>query len=127
MVVSRANLSGRPLPKKQGNIEDWDWMDFAPVHTARVFRHKKEKSITLRLASRITANGAHAFFEMVGRSTGVAVLPQFIVEPEVRAGNLTVLLPKWQLPSFSAYAVWPSNAPREGRTAELVKAIATEL
>ena len=47
VVVSRAHLSGRLLPKKQGNIEDWEWMDFAPVHTARVFRHKKEKSLTL--------------------------------------------------------------------------------
>ena len=127
MVASRAYLSGRPLPKTPSDIAHWDWMDLAPVHTAHVFRHEKEKTVTLRPASRMTANSAHALFEMVGRGGGLAVLPQFLVEPEVRAGNLVVLLPEWQLPSVSAYAVRPSNAPRQGLTAEFVKAIAAEL
>ena len=127
VVASRAYLRGRPLPKTPSDMEDWDWIDLAPVQTAHVFRHEIEKTVTLRPASRMTANSAHALFKMVGRSAGLAVLPHFLVEHEIRAGNLTVLLPEWQLPSVSANAVRPSNAPRQGLTAEFVKAIAAEL
>ncbi|MEM8971779.1 MAG: LysR family transcriptional regulator [Pseudomonadota bacterium] len=127
VVASRSYLNGRSLPKSPRDIEGWDWMSLGPVHGAHVFRHEKEKSVTLRPSSRVTVNSALALREMADRGAGLAVLPRLLVDSDVRAGRMVILLPDWSLPSVSAYAVRPSNAPRQGLTAEFVKAIAAEI
>jgi DNA-binding transcriptional LysR family regulator len=40
---------------------------------------------------------------------GVAELPPSICENEIADGRLIRLLPKWQLPEVSIYAIYPSR------------------
>lgn len=124
VVASKGYLTGRTLPKSPRDIEGWDWMDLAPVHVAHVFRHQSQKAVTLRPPSRLTANSALGLSELVARDAGLAILPRFLVDADVRAGAMVILLADWKLSSVAAYAVRPSNAPRQGLSAEFVKAIA---
>jgi len=124
LVASRAYLTGRPLPKSPRDIENWDWLELAPVHGSHAFRHETQKSVTLRPSSRLTANSALALCKLAAQVAGVAILPRFLVEADVRAGSMVALLPDWSLPSVTAYAVRPSNAARQGLSAEFVKAVA---
>ncbi|MFY0611455.1 MAG: LysR family transcriptional regulator [Hyphomicrobiaceae bacterium] len=124
LVASNSLLTGRPVPKSPKDLEDWDWLDLASVPLKPIFRHASQKTITLRPATRLTANSAAALYQFVARGAGIAALPRFLAEADIQAGTTQVLLPEWRISSIAVYAVRPQNATRDGLTATFVNSLA---
>jgi len=59
--------------------------------------------------SRISANNGEALIEAVASGLGIALQPDFIVEPYLAAGKVEVILAPFAQPDFGIYALLPSN------------------
>jgi DNA-binding transcriptional LysR family regulator len=64
---------------------------------------------TIAYRPRLISEDLLALKEAVLAGCGVADLPPSIFENEIAGGRLVRLLPKWQLPEVSIYAIYPSR------------------
>jgi DNA-binding transcriptional LysR family regulator len=97
------------------------WIEFSAVGLRYTFKNKTGKQITINPDSQIGTNSIYANLQLVRNSNGIGVLPKFIVEEEKANKKLVHVLTNWQLAPISVYAVWHSNAPRNGLTKKLVE------
>ncbi|MDG6410765.1 LysR family transcriptional regulator [Glaesserella parasuis] len=68
-----------------------------------------EREVLLDLNSRFTTNDTQALLNAVLDGNGIAMLPKYMLETELQQGKLQAVLPDWQLPTFSIYAIYPSR------------------
>jgi DNA-binding transcriptional LysR family regulator len=76
---------------------------------------------------RLTANSAHTTRSAALAGGGMAILPEYAVADDVRAGRLVRVLPKWSLPSGGVYAVFPATRYRPQKVRVLIDALRTHL
>jgi DNA-binding transcriptional LysR family regulator len=71
---------------------------------------------TVRLRQNAQANSAAAVRGLVLACAGIAVLPDYMVEDDIRAGRLVALLAQYRLPEGGVHAVYPGRkAPAKVR------------
>ena len=115
LVAAPAYIKTQTKPTKPKDLSDWDWIELAPIwKQKRVFKNAG-KSVTLSyLTSRVSVNDVYAMSHLARSGAGLAVIPEFIAEHYVRAGDLKYVLPNWSLDPVTVSAVWPANAPKGG-------------
>ena len=70
----------------------------------------------MRPRAHAQANTASAVRSLVLAGTGLAVLPDYLVEADIRAGVLVALLAQYRLPEGGVHAVYPGRkAPAKVR------------
>jgi DNA-binding transcriptional LysR family regulator len=65
--------------------------------------------VPVRVATHFSANDACALMQAALAGGGLAVLPRYLVQPSLAAGTLQVVLPQWQVPALTIYALYPSR------------------
>jgi DNA-binding transcriptional LysR family regulator len=88
---------GVPVP---GYLRDLNWLELA----GRGSDNPREAVLKI--------NNIFAIKHAVINGTGIAVLPNYMVEPE---DGLTQLLPEEQVPSFATYFVYPAELKNSAR------------
>ena len=122
LVASSAYLKTQKTPKSPNELSDWDWVDLAPVRGKKIeFRKVRKRQTVQKRNSRLNANSADALAQLARTGVGLAVLPEFIAEPYFKAKVLESVLPDWTIDPISVFAVWPSNAPKDGLIKHLVQ------
>ncbi|MEM7522380.1 MAG: LysR substrate-binding domain-containing protein [Pseudomonadota bacterium] len=124
LVAARSYLAARPEPRAPEDLLDWDWLELSAVPLKPEFRREDRRAVRLKPAPRLSVNDAHAIYRLARAGAGLAILPDFLSEADVRDGEMALVLPEWEHVSVGVYAVWPPNAPREGLTAHFVEALA---
>lgn len=84
------------------------------------FGHPSGDHATIEASAAITANATPAVRSCVLAGAGVAVIPDYLVMTDIRAGRLRHLLPDWTLPEGGIHAVFPSARYRSGIVRALV-------
>ena len=128
LVAAPAYLDTQPKkPASPSDLVNWSWLLFAPVKRQKLVFHKagKQKLIP-RPESSITVNDTYALSQLARAGAGLAIVPGFVAEPHVTAGDLHYVLPDWMLASFDVFAVWPSNAPKYGLVKHFINFIADQ-
>jgi len=127
LVASGDYFIARVKPLSPKDLNDWDWLEFSPVGTRNtVFKKPGHEAITLKPASRISVNDAHALYQFARSGTGLALVPDFMAEEDERAGVLEHVLPDWNVEAIGVFAVWPHNAPKGGLTRFLIDYLAND-
>jgi len=122
LVASATYLKSNTLPKSPNELIEWNWIELAPVRGKKIeFRKGRKRQTVLKKNSRINANSAQAVARLARTGVGLAVVPEFIAEPMIKAKELKYVLPDWTIDPIDVYAVWPSNAPKDGLIKQLVK------
>lgn len=65
---------------------------------------------------RITANSPETLIRLARAGRGIAAVPDYFVTPHLRSGELIRVLPDWNLPSPTAWAVFPGRRLMPART-----------
>jgi DNA-binding transcriptional LysR family regulator len=73
---------------------------------------------------RATANSPELLMQMALNGAGIAVINDHFALPHVQRGELVHLLPEWQLPPVSAWAVFPGRRLMPARTRVFLDALA---
>ncbi len=127
MVAAASYVASRPEPATPDDLGEWDWLELAPVwHKKPEFRNGSRSMVIARPESRISVNDAQALQRLSCLGAGLAIIPDFLSEADVNAGRLQVVLPDWTVTPVGVYAVWPSNAPRDGLVKQFVEFMAVE-
>lgn len=128
LVASKTYLNSKPEPKTIDELSTWDWLELAPVwNKAETFKHNDHKQVVLKPKARISVNDANALGRLSGQGAGLAVIPDFLAEPEIASGLLREVFPDWAAEPVGVYAVWPPNAPRDGLIKRFVDHLASGL
>ena len=124
VLAARTYLKARATPATPKDLEDWDWLDLTPVPLRPTFRKAGEQRIALRPSPRLSANNATALYQLSLGGAGLAILPRYLAEAELRTGAIQIVLPDWHVDPLGVYAVRPQNAPRDGLAAAFIDALA---
>lgn len=122
LVASPTYLKSRSVPDSPSDLSDWDWLELAPVwHKKLQFKKTRKRQSVSKKRFRISANSAQALSQLARAGAGLAIVPEHLAEPFVVAGELEYVLSDWSVDPISVFAVWPSNAPKDGLIKHLVK------
>lgn len=127
LVAATRYVETRPEPASPADLGDWDWLELAPVwHKKPEFKNGSQRMVIMRPESRISVNDAQALHRLTSQGAGLAIIPDFLTEADVRCGALQVVLPEWTVSPVGVYAVWPSNAPKDGLVKHFVEHLTRE-
>lgn len=125
LVAAPDYLKTRKMPDAPHDLEDWDWLELAPVPLRPRFRMPDGKTIGIRPSPpRLSVNDAQALRHLARSGAGLAMLPDRLVARDIREGHLIRIGPDWLLDRIGVYVTWPPNAPKGGLIAHLVSALA---
>jgi len=120
LVASPAYCASRQSPGTPADLKDWEWIRLKMLPGSRTLTNPDGKSVQVNYESRIVVDNVEAMCQFAIDGLGLATPPSFLVEDAIVAGKLVEVLPEWNIEPLTVYAVWPSNAPREGLTARFV-------
>ncbi len=109
--ASPAYLARHPAPSTPQDLEQHDCLAYtcAAAPGPWTFESRDCGRLTPRITARHRANNGRMLAALAVAGLGVALQPDFIVAPEIRAGRLTRLLRDFQSPRASIAAVYPSR------------------
>ena len=115
LVAAPEYLATKSKPKTPRELSDWDWLELAPVWRKKpTFRKAGKSQSVLKRNARISVNNVYALSQLTRAGAGLAIVPEFIAQPDVADGKLQYVLTDWVTDPVTTYVVWPSNAPKHG-------------
>ena len=115
LVASTDYLTERPLVSEPDQLLDWDWLLLAPVQNVPLkFKRSGLRPVTIKPKARIFSSDAQALYRLARAGAGLAIVPEFLATDDVATGRVSYVLPDWELNEIDVFAVWPSNAPKNG-------------
>ncbi|TBR39856.1 MULTISPECIES: LysR family transcriptional regulator [Dyella] len=113
VVASPSYVARAGTPKRPEDLATFAWVAMSALSSPLTwtFTHAKGGRTTVRVRAVAQANNASAVRALVLASAGAAILPDYLVEDDVRAGRLKVLLPTYRLPEGGIHAVYPGQRP----------------
>lgn len=78
-------------------------------------------------AGRVTANSPELMIRLARAGLGIAAVPDALAVPDANAGRLRRLLPGWELPRHTAWAVFPGRRLMPARTRAFIDMLEASL
>jgi len=123
LLASASYLQSRNQVNVPKDLENWEWLELSPVALRPQFTAADGKKVTLKPTSALSANNAAALYHLCKSGAGLAILPVFMAEEDLKAGVVQSILPEWKLAPIGIYAVRPPNSPGEGLAARFIEAL----
>lgn len=115
LVASKEYLAKRTIGNGPSTLTDWEWLALAPVQNIPLsFRHQSGETMKIKPTPHMFTNDAQALHRLAKAGAGLAIVPEFLVAPDIESGVMDYVLPNWELRPISVYAEWPANAPKHG-------------
>lgn len=105
LYAAPAYLARRGTPRAPADLEEHDWVKFNGE--AVKLEGPNGAKASVRPRGRIHADDLMFIRGAVRAGAGISLLPALIAEPDVAAGLLVQVLPKWNAPSGNVYIVCP--------------------
>lgn len=110
LCAAPAYLEAHGEPRSPSDLENRDCLLYTYLATQNEWRFKGPKGEErVRVKGRFTANNGDALRHAALAGLGIALLPSFIVGPDVRSGALEALLPGHRPPALGIYTVYPPS------------------
>lgn len=126
LVASKAYIKGRAVPKHPSDLKSWDWIRFEMRSSTIDFISPSGEKVSISENSRVSVNSANALSYFTSQDLGLTILPEHLVEEQIKSGEFVHVLPEWELKSMGYYAVWPDKSRRENLTLMLVRFLAEQ-
>lgn len=122
VVASPAYLAKQGTPATPQEL----LLHMAIVYTQGVVAEewKFRKGLTdtaVRVPSRLSVSAAEGVREAVIGGCGIAIIPRWLVEPELKNGTLVSVLSEWELPIANLWAIYPSGRLPTAKARAFVK------
>lgn len=113
VVATPAYLAQHATPRRPEDLAQHRWIALSALSSPLrwTFTSARGQRRVVRMQGVAQASSASAVRALVLASAGVAVLPDYLVEPDIRAGRLVVLLAQHRLPEGGIHAVYPGARP----------------
>ena len=110
-VATPAYLKPRRLPRTPQELEQLDWVEHARFTAPLTWTSTRTKRTvqTPHWKSSFKADTAIAVLTLVKENCGAAILPDWLVEEDLKSGRLTRLVKSYALPAQGVFAVFPDT------------------
>jgi DNA-binding transcriptional LysR family regulator len=119
LCCSPAYLDTKPEPRHPGDLVDHDCLTTVLFGTTWTFESPRG-GVSVEVRSRFHANDGRVVLHGVRRGLGVAILPRFLADADIKAGRLQLLLEGFPLPTFWLKALVPRIKMDKPAVRELV-------
>lgn len=125
LVASRSYLRRRGTPTAPGDLGSHDCLHYlrgsvVPTWTLAPKKGKGDR-VTLQIAGSFAANNSEALREAALGGLGIALVPDFSAQSDIRTGKLQIVLPEWRVAGAfgdQLFAIRP-YAPHVPRTVQM--------
>jgi len=109
LVASPAYLDSHGTPQAPQDLKQHRCLSHANFGKSVWHLGRGAESTQVSVVSRFSANDATALLKAAMAGGGIAMLPTYLVNPVVATGELSTVLPDWQAPVVTIYALYPSR------------------
>ena len=109
LVASPAYLRAHGMPLTPAELAAHRGLSYANFGKSVWTLRRGEELVSVRISSYFSANEATALLCAALAGGGIALQPVYLAKPHLEDGSLQVVLPEWQLPDMSIYALYPSR------------------
>lgn len=125
LCASPRYLEEMGVPETFDDLKNHEFLQYGMNKTSTItVIDEQGKKHQLTLNAKIKANNGDFLREMAVKGHGIAFLPTFITYKTLAGGELVPILQQYQLPTLSAYAVYPKNRFLSQRCRYLIDFIA---
>ena len=96
------------FPSEPEGLVKYRWIGLKQLKNNRTFIQDGKKFLCT-FTPQITVNSVEAIYQLCLQGSGLAVLANWQVRDDLKAGRLIQILPNWQVEPLSLHAVWPRN------------------
>lgn len=105
-----AYFDAKGVPASPDDLDPDDCLGYAPALGRAAWRLRRDgRDYTVPEAGRLQVDNGDALAAALRAGAGVALLPTFIVGPDLKAGRLQAVLTDYQTPEIAVHAVYPEN------------------
>ena len=109
LVASPDYLAQQGRPRSPADLATHRCLSYANFGKS-VWRFQRGTEQTqVSVASHFSANEATALLQAALAGGGIALQPTYLANPHLAQGTLQVVLPQWQVPAMTIYALYPSR------------------
>jgi DNA-binding transcriptional LysR family regulator len=109
LAASPVLSKSRPAPQEPADLQYWPWvsLDGSQFWSSRELTLRRGGTEeTLRLSPVLLSEGVTSVREAVRAGLGIAVLPTWLIEDDLRSGALVPVLPRWKTNDVSIHVVY---------------------
>jgi len=113
VMASPAYLAEHGIPRRPEDLVTHPWIAMSALLAPLRWTFTRGRSTRriVRMTQAMQANNAAAIRALVMSGAGVSVLPEYLVQDDIQASQLQVLLAQYRLPEGGIYAVYPDPQP----------------
>jgi len=119
LCASPAYVEAKGAPESPTELIDHDCCTSIMLGTTWVFENE-QTTLSVEVRSKMHANDNRVLREAALRGIGLAVLPRFLVDEDLKAGRLVEIMPAHPIPTFWMKALVPRIKMNKPAVAELV-------
>jgi DNA-binding transcriptional LysR family regulator len=126
VVAAPAYLKHRKAPEEPAELAHHDCvMMNAKNNEADWDLVSGRRKVRVRVSGPVSSRDFHSVSAFVYRGHGIGLLPSNYCDPEISAGRLVRVLPRWSSPPIPVFAVYPSRKFLPQRLDTFLKALAS--
>jgi DNA-binding transcriptional LysR family regulator len=110
VAAAPAYLKKFGVPKRPEDLAKHRWITLTLLRSALTwtFSAKDGKTQMVRISSTVSTNSTASLRAFMREGVGVSILPDYMLDADIRAGRLIRLLAGWSLPQGGVHAVYPN-------------------
>jgi DNA-binding transcriptional LysR family regulator len=123
LAASPVLIKSRPAIKELAQLKSWPWVSLegSQFWSAREITLCCDgKKQTLRISPVLLSEGVTSVREAVRMGLGIAVLPNWLIEDDLRSGALVPVLPRWKLKDVSIHVVYAGQRVLPARVSAFI-------
>ncbi len=126
LAAAPAYLERKGRPSHPNELSGHDCLCYAylPNPESWHFTNAKGEETSVRPSGPLRCNNSDAMMPALRSGLGIALVPDFIGDPELESGALVRLLPDWSPPPIGLHIVTPASGPRPTRVTALLDFLA---
>ncbi|QLG89060.1 LysR family transcriptional regulator [Chitinibacter bivalviorum] len=109
LVASKGYLLEHGIPTAPAELTQHRCLSYANFGKSIWRFHRAEETQQVSVGSRFSANEATVLLHAAIHGGGIALQPTYLVNPLIASGVLQQVLPDWQAPAMTIYALYPSR------------------
>ena len=109
LVASPAYLAQHGIPQHPLDLAQHRCLSYANFGKSVWTLSRDQEQLEVRVSSQFSANEATAILRGCLAGGGIALQPTYLANPHVQDGSLQAVLPNWNLPEMTVYALYPSR------------------
>jgi DNA-binding transcriptional LysR family regulator len=107
LFASPHYLARRGAPRTPGDLSEHDWIAYRGFGALRLYGPGNPQRLLPR--GQIKCDDMLFARASVRAGAGIGVLPVFLADPDVVAGDLVRVLPRWDVPRGNVWLVYPAS------------------